>query len=405
MSNRIAFHPDDRFVVAISGRIVVITRDGRAFSHDVSAHHSGEAFQFSGDKAAFNSQDRFVVVIGNTLVVITQNGDVFGHDVSGGDIGPAFKFTGAKAAFNPQDRFVVSMGNTLIVTRQNGDVCGHDVSGRDIGPAFTFRGSRPAFNLQDRFVVTIRNTLIVITQTGDVFGHEVTGRDIGQPFKFTGSRMAFNPQDRFMVTVGNLMIVTTRTGDAFAADVSDRNIGAIVLLNPSDVQAFDAIDVDDGSNQLRTRLPLGGSAHLVISDKGTFTFSSHAHDSGFDNLDYTLGAVLMTPSGVAFTFGQQGRVEGTVARLPFGTPRRDDNHTSSGSNLAIRAEFDRLRGATFVGKLAGTDTLVAGVKSLLADALKSAAKKFGLEAATEVTALVAIPSRRSFGRGVRASYD
>jgi hypothetical protein len=388
MSNKIAFNPEDRFVVAIGNRIVVTTKSGGVFGHDVSGHTSGEAFQFSGARAAFNDVDRFVVVIGNTLLVTTRSGDVFGHDVSGRDVGPAFKFTGAKAAFNPGDRFVVTIGNTLIVTTQSGDVFGHEVSGRNIGPAFKFTGSRAAFNRQDRFVVTVGNTLIVTTENGDVFGHEVSGRNIGDPFKFTGSRMAFNPQDRFVVTVGNLMIVTTRTGDAFAAEVSGRNIGPIFVLNPSDVQAFDAIDAGDGSSQLQSDLPLGGSAHLVITENGTFTFNSHAHDSGFDNIDYTLGAVLMTPSGVAFTFEQQGSVEGTVAGLPFGTPRRDDNHTSSGSNSAIRAEFNRLRGATFVGKLAGTDTLVAGVKSLISDAVKSAAEKFGLEAATAVIALV-----------------
>lgn len=388
MSNKIAFNPDDRFVVALGGRIVVTTRDGGVFGHDLSGHHSGEALQFSGAKAAFNAQDRFVVAIGQTLIVTTQNGDVFGHDVADRHIGPAFKFSGARAAFNTQDRFLVTMGNTLMVTTQNGDVFGHDVSGRNIGPVFKFTGSKAAFNPQDRFVVTVGNLLIVTTQNGDVFGHEVSGRDIGQPFKFTGSRMAFNPQDRFVVTVGNLMVVTTRPGDAFAAEVSGRNIGAIFLLNPSDVQSFDAIDADDGSNPLQSNLPLGGSAHLVITENGTFTFSSHAHDSGFDNIDYSLGAVLMTPSGIAFTFEQQGSVEGTSAGLPFGTPRRDDNHTSSGSNLAIRAEFDRLRGATFIGRLAGTDTLVAGLKDWIADAVKSAAGKLGLEAATMVIALV-----------------
>jgi hypothetical protein len=388
MSTKIAFNPQDRFVVSIANQLIVTTQNGDVFGHDVSGHRSGEAFKFTGSKAAFNPQDRFVVTMGNKLIVTTQNGDVFGHDVSGRDIGPAFKFTGSKAAFNPSDRFVVTIGNKLIVTTRNGDVFGHDVSGRDIGPAFKFSGSKAAFNSSDRFVVTIGNKLIVTTPNGDVFGHDVSGRDIGPPFKFTGSRMAFNPQDRFVVSVGNTMIVTTRNGDAFAADVSGRDIGAIFMLNPSDVQAFDAVDADDGSNHLTSKLPLGGSAHLVITDKGLFTFSSHAHDSGFNNIDYSLGAVLMTPSGVAFTFGHKGSVEGTIAGLPFGTPDRNDDLTSSGSNPAIKDEFERLRGATFIGNLDGTDTIVGGLKGLLGDAVKSAAQKFGLAAATAVIALV-----------------
>ena len=79
------------------------------------------------NKVAFNPQDRFLITIGNTLTVTTRNGDVFGLDMSGHSIGEAFKFSGSKAAFNPQDRFVVTIGNLLIVTTQNGDVFGHEV--------------------------------------------------------------------------------------------------------------------------------------------------------------------------------------------------------------------------------------------------------------------------------------
>jgi hypothetical protein len=241
MTNKIAFNPQDRFVVALGNKIVVTTQDGSVFGHDVVGHRSGDAFQFTGPRAAFNPQDRFVVTIGNQLIVTTQNGDVFGHDVTGRDIGPAFKFAGDKAAFNPQDRFVVTIGNQLIVTTQNGDVFGHDVAGRNIGPAFRFTGSKAAFNPQDRFVVTVGNMMLVTTQNGDVFGHDVTGRDIGPGFKLTGSRMAFNPQDRFVVTIGNMMIVMTRNGDAFAADITGRDIGSIFRLNPDSTDKCDPL--------------------------------------------------------------------------------------------------------------------------------------------------------------------
>jgi hypothetical protein len=78
----------------------------------------------------------------------------------------------------------------------------------------------------------------------------------------------------------------------------------------------------------------------------------------------------------------------TVAGLPFGTPRRDDNRTTSDSNPAIKAEFNHLRRGTVVGELAATDTLVAGAKSLIAEAVKSAALTFGLDGATTIIALV-----------------
>jgi hypothetical protein len=156
-----------------------------------------------------------------------------------------------------------------------------------------------------------------------------------------------------------------------------------------DIQNFDAVDGGSSNSiSLTSDLPFGGSAHLVLDNKGNFSINTHAHDSGFDNINYTLGGVLMTPSGLAFTFTVQGSVEGTEAGLPFGTPQRSDDQTESGSNPSLKDEFERIRGSIFVGKLAGTDTLVDGVKGLVGDALKSAAGKFGAEGAAAVIALL-----------------
>jgi hypothetical protein len=55
-----------------------------------------------------------------------------------------------------------------------------------------------------------------------------------------------------------------------------------VLPHHDEVQVFD-------SGPLTSDLALGGSAHLVITKAGAFTFSTHAHDSGFDNINYSLG--------------------------------------------------------------------------------------------------------------------
>ena len=248
----VAFNAVDRFVVTIGDTLIVTTRTGEVFGHDLSARRIGPAFKFAGAKAAFNEVDRFVVTIGNTLIVTTRTGEVFGHEVSGRNVGPAFKFTGAKAAFNEVDRFVVTIGNTLIVTTRTGEVFGHEVSGRNVGPAFKFTGAKAAFNEVDRFVVTIGNTLIVTTQNGDAFGHEVSGRNIGPAFKFTGAKAAFNEVDRFVVTIGNMLIVTTQNGDAFGHEVSGRNIGPAFQLNPLDVSHFTfAADI---STENRNRL-------------------------------------------------------------------------------------------------------------------------------------------------------
>jgi hypothetical protein len=63
----------------------------------IDGHGVGQVFRaelapvvrFRGAQVAFNPQDRFLVALGGILVVITRNGDVFGHDVIGQDIGPA----------------------------------------------------------------------------------------------------------------------------------------------------------------------------------------------------------------------------------------------------------------------------------------------------------------------------
>lgn len=238
MTNRIASFPDDRFVVGIRDTLVVTTRSGDTFGHDVTGHTADGAFQFTGAKAAFNTDtvDRFVVAMGSTLIVTTRSGAVFGHDVTLRHIGPAFQFAGPPAAFNEVDRFVTTIGNTLVVCTRNGDVFGHQVSGgRHLGPVFQFTGSKAAFNPEDRFVVSLGNTLIVCTQNGNVFGHEIEGRHIGPPFQFTGSRMAFNPEDRFVAMVGTTMVVITRDGHAFGAEVVGRHIGPIFVLNPDRV--------------------------------------------------------------------------------------------------------------------------------------------------------------------------
>src|SRR5438105_3573697 len=52
-------------------------------------------------------------------------------------------------------------------------------------------------------------------------------------------------------------------------------------------------------------LPGGGSVDVVVNGQGHFTFSGHMHNSGFPNIDFALGVVLMTPSGVGYGFARQ----------------------------------------------------------------------------------------------------
>jgi hypothetical protein len=148
----------------------------------------------------------------------------------------------------------------------------------------------------------------------------------------------------------------------------------------------DTVNFDSGP--LTSGLPLGGSAHLLMRRDGNFTFTCHAHDSGFDNIDYTVGAVFMTTSGVAWTFGHQGHVEGTVAGLPFGTPNRNDDFIGGGANPSITNEFENVAGGRFVAQIDGTAKLVGGITDFLGSVVKTAAQELGKAGAAAVIALL-----------------
>jgi hypothetical protein len=142
------------------------------------------------------------------------------------------------------------------------------------------------------------------------------------------------------------------------------------------------------SGPLTSNLPLGGSVHLEMRRNGDFTFSCHAHDSGFDNIDYVVSAVLLVPSGQPFTFQHSGHVEGTSAGLPFGTPQRNDDFTTGGNNPAIANEFGGVTNGRLVASIAGKDKLVGGLQGMLNDLLHEAASELGQAAVVAAIALV-----------------
>jgi hypothetical protein len=99
--------------------------------------------------------------------------------------------------------------------------------------------------------------------------------------------------------------------------------------------------------------------------------------------------LLVTASGIAFTFQHAGHVEGTSAGLPFGTPNRNDDFTTTGENPMITREFDGISvGAKLLVSLDGKDKLVGGLEGMLGDLLSQAAQEIGKAAVAEVVALV-----------------
>jgi hypothetical protein len=134
-----------------------------------------------------------------------------------------------------------------------------------------------------------------------------------------------------------------------------------------DTAAFDTGTLDSD-------LPLGGSAHLVVFSNGNFSFSGHAHDSGFSNISYGLAAVLVTATGAAFTLTHQGHVEGTIAGLPFGTPDRNDDFRQDGHSDELAQNWATIQeSGRLFGTLTGEDKLVGALQDLLSGAAKAAA--------------------------------
>lgn len=59
--------------------------------------------------------------------------------------------------------------------------------------------------------------------------------------------------------------------------------------------------------------PLGGNVDLKIDNTGSFWFSGHMHDSGFDPLSFSIAVVVVGPSGNVYGFGTKGSCAGTIS--------------------------------------------------------------------------------------------
>lgn len=127
-------------------------------------------------------------------------------------------------------------------------------------------------------------------------------------------------------------------------------------------------EFDTGQIHVPGGLPLSGSAGLVITRSGHFTFTTHAHNAGFENIDYALSAVLMTRAGLALAFQHDGSLEGTVAGLPFGEPDRNDDRVTTEPSPQLASDFDAFSSGVFTGRLVGAGTTIDAIGEALAEA-------------------------------------
>jgi hypothetical protein len=211
----VATNPQDKWVLVMGNRILVITNDGSVFVHDIPGNSIGIPFQLRGPKVAANSVDKKVLVMGDRILVITTDGNVFAHKVIGDEILPAVQLSGPRVAANPQDKWVLVMGNGILVITNDGRVFVHEISSDTIEVPFQIAGPKVAANAQDKWVITLGDRVLVITKDGRIFAHRLTRDAVGVASRLNGPRVAANPRDNLVVAMSNQLLVLTKQDGTF----------------------------------------------------------------------------------------------------------------------------------------------------------------------------------------------
>ena len=187
----VAVNPQDKHVLGIGRRIVVITDDGSVFSHDLISDRVSDAHHHTGARVAANPQDKWVVSTSKRIVVVTDDGSVFSHELlpdglnssEPHTVGDAVAHTGARVAAQPQDKWVTGAGLTLFlldVITDDGSYFSHNVGlDGNVADARNLPGPRIAANPQDNWVLRLRDRIAVITDDGGVFSHQIFSDRVG----------------------------------------------------------------------------------------------------------------------------------------------------------------------------------------------------------------------------------
>lgn len=111
---------------------------------------------------------------------------------------------------------------------------------------------------------------------------------------------------------------------------------------------------------------LGGWVSVTLRSDGTYTFTTHLHDSGFDSYSYQIRVVLRLQTGVLFVLQHADTVSGTT-----GSGSRDSDHSETSFNAYIHANWPDARTATMTVSKSYLDVgLLAASEQLLEDFLK-----------------------------------
>ena len=199
----------DRFVVNVDGRLLVLRSDGSAVVHLVqreSGHagsgpfvirppvaSSGAAIGVSPDQARFVGR-----MMDRRVFVIHPDGGALGYDVipdgDGAIVQAPFAFGGAKVATDDDVLYAVGLNFQIVLIRRDGSVTGHDTdAANNVLPPVAFAG--PKIDLSPEggdFVVTMGTTntftpgpqfsAVVVRRDGSVFGHTLANHTVSAPF-------------------------------------------------------------------------------------------------------------------------------------------------------------------------------------------------------------------------------
>ena len=113
---------------------------------------------------------------------------------------------------------------------------------------------------------------------------------------------------------------------------------------------------------------LGGSVTLTVNMDGTYRWQGHAHDSGADNYDFGIGAVLTTGSGRRVAKAHSGHVSGTFSS---GSRNEDWDETGPLPTL-VSVRIPELTRAGFETNLNYDSGLAGTFETLAGWALKTA---------------------------------
>jgi len=113
---------------------------------------------------------------------------------------------------------------------------------------------------------------------------------------------------------------------------------------------------------------LGGWVEMTLRSDGSYTFSGHMHDSGWDPYDFRVRAVVST-ADLAVAAQHSGHTDGTGSS-PFGSPNRDNDWSEANTEPRIQRFWSELREGTMTVSKSYEDTgVLHAVEDLFNDFL------------------------------------